>query len=188
MIPVIAVEPTEEPITLADAKLHLRVTASSEDTLINSLITTARQRAEELSMRSLVTRTLDLYVDTWPMCGFIVLPTPPVQSITSVTYTKSDGTTGTMPSSDYYLATASSKLVLKYGATWPGDELQPVEAIKVRYVAGYGAAADVPAWARHAMRLMVGHWYLNREEVTMGTVGHRVPDGAMAMLMANRAY
>lgn len=188
MIPVIAVEPTEEPITLADAKLHLRVTASTEDDLINSLIVTARQRAEELSMRSLVTRTLDLYLDVWPGCGFIKLPTPPVQSITSVTYTDVDGVTGTMSAADYYLATASGKLVLKSGASWPTAQLRGAESIVVRYVAGYGDAGDVPAWAKHAMRLLISHWYINREEVTLGTVGHKLPEAAYNMLMSNRAY
>lgn len=188
MIPIIATAPSEEPVTLTDIKLHLRVTASTEDTLLNSLITTARERCEEVSFRSLVTRTVDIYLSTWPIGGVIQLPMPPVQSITSVTYTDVDGATGTVSASSYYLATARGSLVLKPGASWPTAELQPVEGIKVRYVAGYGAAAAVPGWAKHAMRLLVAHWYMNREAITVGTVGHETPEGAMALLMANRAY
>lgn len=188
MIPVIVTAPSEEPITLAEAKLHLRVTSTAEDTLITSLITTARERCEEVSFRALVTRTVDLYLDSWPVGGVIKLPTPPVQSITSVTYTDVDGTTGTMSAADYYLATARGSLVLKSSASWPTAELQSTEGIKVRYVAGYGAAAAVPGWAKHAMRLLISHWYLNREAITLGTVGHELPEGAMALLMANRAY
>lgn len=188
MIPVIATAPSEEPLSLTEAKLHLRVSASSEDTLIGSLITAARERCEEVSARSFVTRTYDLYLDAWPTCDFIRLPMPPIASVTSVTYYDSGNAANTMSAADYYLATAGGKLVLHVGKAWPTATLRSKEAIKVRYVAGYGAATAVPAWCKHAMRLLIAHWYMNREEITLGTVGHRLPEAAMALLMANRAY
>lgn len=188
MVPVIVVVPAEEPITLAEAKLHLRVTSSAEDALLTDLIQAAREYCEMVSKRSFVTRTYDLALDAFPCCGYIKLPAPPVQSITSVTYVDSTGATQTMSSDDYYLANPEGNLVLGYGKSWPSAILRPQNAITVRYVAGYGAASAVPAWVKHAIKLMVGHWYMNREEVVLGTVGHRVPDAAMSLLMANRAY
>lgn len=188
MIARVAVAPAEEPITLTEAKLHLRVTGTAEDTLITSLIQAARERCEDVTMRSLVTRTYDAYLDCWPECGSVMLPYPPAASIVSVKYTDSTGTQGTMDSLDYYLAVARGQLVLGYGKSWPTAVLQPKEAIVIRYTAGYGAASAVPAWAKHAMKLLIGHWYMNREEVTTGTVGHQLPEAAATILRANRAF
>lgn len=188
MIAKIVVAPTEEPLTLAEAKLHLRVTSTNEDALITSLIQAARERCEDVTMRSLVTRTVDAYLDAWPESGVVNLPYPPVASIVSVKYTDSTGTQNTMNALDYYLAQGYGRLALGYGKTWPVAELQPVEAIVVRYTAGYGAASAVPAWVKHAMRLLIAHWYIHREEVTMGTVGHTMPEAALTLLRANRAY
>lgn len=188
MLPTIAVAPTEEPLSLADAKLHLRVTGSSEDALITSLIVTARERCEELSMQSLVTRTYDYYLHTWPARNAIALPMPPILSLVSLTYTTDTGATGTVPVESYYLAPQWERIVLQRGASWPTASLREYDAIKIRYTAGYGAASAVPSWAKHAMRLLIAHWFVNREEVTMGSVGHRIPEAAMSILMANRAY
>jgi uncharacterized phiE125 gp8 family phage protein len=188
MIPVITTAPTEEPLSLVEAKLHLRVTVSTEDALITSLILAARERCEELSARSFVTRTYALYLDGWPCGDSLLLPMPPIQSVTSVTYVDSAGVTQTMPSSDYYLAASGGRLVLAYGAGWPATALRGRESVIVRYVAGYGAASVVPAWCKHSMRLLLAHWYMNREEVTSGTVGHRLPEAAQEILMSNKAY
>lgn len=188
MVPLIAVEPAEEPLSLAEAKTHLRVTGSSEDALIESLIVTARQRCEELSMRSFVTRTLEYYLHSWPADGVIALPMPPIVAVASIAYTTDTGATGTVPAPSYFFAPQWERIVLQRGAAWPAVSLRPADAVKVTYTAGYGEAEDVPAWAKHAMRLLIAHWFLNREEITMGSVGHRLPDAAQSILMANKAY
>jgi uncharacterized phiE125 gp8 family phage protein len=188
MLPTIATAPSEEPLTRTEAKLHLRVTASTEDTLIDSLILAARERVEEMSSRSIVTRTYDYYLDCWPSCDFILLPMPPIQSITSVTYIDSAGVTQTMTASDYYLAASSGKLVLKTGESWPTATLRGLGSITIRYVAGYGAATASPGWAKHAMRLLIAHWYMNREEIVLGSVGHKLPEAAESLLRANKAF
>lgn len=149
-----------EPVTLAEAKLHLRVDHSVDDTLISSLISAAREECEHLLERAVSGQTLELSIDEFPADG-IKLPRPPVMSITSVTYVDEDGVTQTMASGDYYLddAQAPAWLLPAYGLDWPAARAE-ANAVKVRYVAGY---ADCPELIRAWILLRVGTLYANRE-------------------------
>src|SRR6185503_18271607 len=86
--------PAIEPVTLAGAKLHLKVDTTDDDTLITQLITTARARTEWHTQRALNTQSWILWLDCWPPCGIIEIPLPPLQSVSSVTvYAPDDSTT-----------------------------------------------------------------------------------------------
>lgn len=152
--------PTVEPVTLADAKLHLRVDVSEEDTLITSLISAAREECEHLLERAIAEQTLEVSLDEFPDDG-IKLPRPPIKSITSVTYVDPDGVTQTMASGDYYLDDAQepSWLLPAYGGAWPSTR-EEANAVKVRYVAGY---TDCPDVIRAWILLRVGTLFYSRE-------------------------
>lgn len=161
--------PTVEPVSLAEAKIDLRVDHDDDDTLIAALITAARMEAEQLARRAFVTQTLDLSLTNWPTDGRIRLPLPPVASVTSITYYKEDNTSATMSSSDYIVVTDIDPAVitLALNKTWPSDALRTVAPIRVRYVAGYGAtAASVPERYRALIRSLVLVRYESRDELT----------------------
>ncbi len=163
-------EPAEEPLDLADAKLHLRVDHTDEDDYITSLIAAARQYLEEQTWRALTTQTWRLWLSRWPSGRSILLPRPPLQSIVSVRYYDSDDTEYTFGTSDYAAAVRMTPgaLVLT-GASWPRViTLRGAEGVVVEYVAGYGDADAVPSLLKHAVRMLVGHWYENRETVVIG--------------------
>lgn len=175
--------PAGEPVTLAEAKDHLRVTSDDEDTLIRSLITAARQRMELATWRAFMTQTLRLTLDCWPGCGRIELPRPPLQSVTSVQYTLEDESVNTFAASNYITDTDSEpgQVALKTTSTsWPSATLQAVNGIQVTYVAGYGDAEDVPQVLRQGILLIVGHYYENREDVVVGSglTASRLPDAS----------
>ncbi len=89
---VLLTAPTEEPITLDEAKLHLRVEIDDDDTLILGMIKAAREYAEVVTHRRLITQTWRYYLDSWPEDkDYIEMPFPPLQSISSITYTDCDG-------------------------------------------------------------------------------------------------
>lgn len=180
--------PAAEPITLAEAKAHLRVDITDDDSLITALITAARQHVEVITRRQLITATWDLTLDTWPDGDTILVPLPPLQSVTSITYKDSAGTVYTLPTIDYIVDTAEEpgRVVLAYGKTWPSTTLYPAGAITVRFTAGYGAAAAVPQAIKQALLLMIGHWYENREAVAGGTVQREVPFAVEALLWPYR--
>ena len=154
--------PTVEPVSRAAAKRLLRLETSADDDLVDHLITASREYVERVTNRSFCTQTLDLLFDEWPS-DLIELPRGPVQSVTSVTsYTAADVAT-VMSSGDYRVDTTTdpARIALNDGAVWPSDLRSTGHAGVVRYVAGYGATSDQdsPAVLRHAILLLVGHWY-----------------------------
>ncbi len=184
--------PAEEPITLVEAKAHLRVDGSAEDTLITSLIVAARQWCEGYQNRAYVTQTWDMVLDEWPgdPCpDRIRIPLPPLQSVASVKYKGTDGIQVVMPAADYLvdLASQPGRLVLGYGKSWPTATLQPAAAIEVRFTAGYGAAAVVPETVKQAIKLLVGHLYEHREATSDDELPE-VPFAVKALLGLERIW
>jgi uncharacterized phiE125 gp8 family phage protein len=182
----VSVAPAEEPISLDEAKLHLRVDDTADDDLITALIIAARERLESVTWRSLITQTLVLTLDDWPDSNCIELPRPPLVSVSSVQYTDEDGNTSAFNSSNYLVSTAGDPgaIVLKSSAGWPTDTLQAVDGVRITYVAGYGDAAAVPQVIKQALLMIVGHWYENREEIVVaaGFTGTKVPMGAQSIM------
>lgn len=165
--------PSDEPVTLAEAKTHLRITGTDEDTYIEDfLIPTARQRLERATGRAFITTTFDLYRDDFPSGDELTLPRPPLQSVTSVKYTP-EGDSQTTFSSDNYLVDTSSKyggrLKLKRTVSWPSQTLDVLNGVVIRFVAGYGdASTDVPAPIVQAVYVDIATLYENRENVELG--------------------
>lgn len=184
MTAVLITAPTEEPVTLEEAKLHLRVDLPEDDELIEGLIAAARQWVEHYARRALVTQTWELRGDCWPGAE-IYLPWPPLASVTSVKGTDEDGNETTVSASNYVVDTGSEpgRVALKSTGNWPATDVRP-GGFAVRYVAGYGAAAAVPRVFKQSILLLVGHLYENREEVTAvsGVVPAVVPLGAKMLL------
>jgi uncharacterized phiE125 gp8 family phage protein len=161
-------EPTEEPITLDEAKQHLRVDIDDDDTYIMGLIIAARMIAEERTNRALITQTWDMIIDDFPMGDTIKLRKPCLQSVESVNYTDSSGIEHIMPDTDYVVDTNSvpGRVFLGFAKIWPVVVLQPAASVRIRFTAGYGDTADaVPQGLKNAMLLLIGNWYANREIV-----------------------
>lgn len=168
--------PATEPLTLADAKLQTHVDGTAEDDLITSFIASARSEAETRTGRALITQTWTLYLDHFPESGEIDLPRPPLQSVTSVQYIDTDGVLTTLATSEYTVDTSGElgRVHLAYDKSWPDVRIER-NAVRVEYVAGYGAASDVPEDIRSWCRLRVGDLYAHREGSVTGTVVARHP-------------
>ena len=148
--------PATEPLSLSEAKLHLRVDGSTDDALITALIKSAREFCEDYQGKKFITQTLELVLDNFPSREFIEFKAcSPVQSVTSVIYTDSDGLEKTLDPEEYIVDTDSfiNKIALGYGKTWPATTLQPINGIRIRFIAGYGIANDVPESVKWAMVL-----------------------------------
>lgn len=197
--------PDVEPVTLEEAKEHLRIidtitteippeepegeptyeTSHPDDDYIGNLIAAAREWGETYQGQSWITRTNEYYIDQWPQSP-LKLPRGPVQEIVSVTYTTSDGTEKTLDA-ETYRRDPAGRFCLVAGKTWPSDRLRNGFAIKITYKAGYGDTADaVPKRCRQAVLLMIGHWYENREEVIVGSSVNKLPDAAEMLLTQDR--
>jgi uncharacterized phiE125 gp8 family phage protein len=156
--------PAVEPLSLTDAKLHLRVDISDDDDLITALIKAARRQVEALTGRTLITSTFEWRIPRFENVFYV--PRPPLQSVSSIVYTDDDSTDQTLSTSIYGVHTQMFEgcIYLENEQEWPTDLSDIPFPITVTYVAGYGdAASNVPEDFIHAMRLMIGDWYEHRE-------------------------
>lgn len=162
---VLVTPPATEPVTLQETKQHLRVDITDDDELIAKYIVAAREYVEGITGRALITQTWDLFLDNCPkgqeINGFLL----PLQSVQNITYTGADGATHIWDSANYVVDTTRGRVILGYGKSWPSITLQPANGIKVRFTSGYGSASDVPMPIKHAILLLVGHFYEDREAV-----------------------
>jgi uncharacterized phiE125 gp8 family phage protein len=178
--------PAVEPVTREEAKAHLRVDSTDEDTLIDDLIQTAREYCEDYQNRAYLEQTWELVLDSWPDGNEIVLDKPPLQSVTSVTCYDTTGAATVWASSNYIVDTASHRLALGYGKSWPSVTLQPVAGIVIRYVVGNEEAASVSRRVRQAMLLLIGYWYGNREAGVIGSISKELEFSVHALLDMDR--
>jgi uncharacterized phiE125 gp8 family phage protein len=154
-----------EPVTLQEAKLHLRVIADladvaahPEDALIAALITAARTDCEDRLQRSLMQTTWKLEADAFP-CGVIRLERAPIISVDTLKYFDADETQQTLATSAYRLSGHRVEVV----DTWPATQPR-IGAVELVYKAGYGTTADkVPAPIKAWILLAMGDMYTNRE-------------------------
>jgi len=151
-------------IDLTDAKLHCRVDHSVEDALISSLVAAAEVAFAEDSGYVPITSTWEQAFADWP-CDYFELDRYPASAITSVKYTMSDDTEGTVDSGTYFLSTATRKprVYLKYGQSWPNATRQPGPTIRVRFAAGNASATAVPKDIIAALKVKIGELYVDRD-------------------------
>jgi uncharacterized phiE125 gp8 family phage protein len=157
--------PASEPVTTAEAKSHLRVDTSDDDTDIAAMVTAARQYVELYTGQSFIERTYR--ADLIDFADDIVLPRGPVLTISSVAYynTSSPSTLTTWAATNYQLF--YNVLKRTYGTAFPAVYPRP-DAVQITYTAGYKdhaspRAANVPEAIKQAIKQLVGDMHENRE-------------------------
>jgi uncharacterized phiE125 gp8 family phage protein len=167
--------PAGEPVSLAEAKLHLRVDSGEDDLLIGSLITAARQAAETITHRQFITARWKLVMDAFAGQAVLIHKSP-LLSVVAVEYLDMAGLVQTMPPSHYTVDAACepARLTPIFGQTWP-PTLPQIGAVSVTFDAGYGAASAVPEGIKSWIKLRVGSLYAHREEISVLTRGRIDP-------------
>jgi len=133
--------PDVEPVTVNDVKLHAHIDHDIEDDLIESWIKAARMHAEDYQSRTYYTTVYDMTFDTWP-CLPIKIPRPPLVTIDSIKYYDTDNVEYDFDLNDIHVDTNSEpgRIDLNYLVIWPTVILRSIDAIKIRFTAGYGDA------------------------------------------------
>lgn len=181
--------PTWEPVYVPEARAQCRVTDTSEDAFIASLIKAAREHCEKITGFAYSQRTMELWLEEWPECeDEIELPHPPLVSVSGVTYYGTDDTAYTLDPAYYYVNTISEpgNVHLRYLKAWPSAVLRDYNAVCVTYVCGHTRPEDVPETVKLAIRLLVGHWFENREDSITGTVNRQIENGVNRLLGIER--
>ena len=184
--------PAVEPLTVAEAKLHLRVDISDDDAYIGTLITAAREWVENYLDRTLITTQLILRAAEFPTEELELARPPMVASGTAtavvITYTLADTTTATLSTALYRVDRTSTpgNVAPIINGTWPSDVIEDANAVAVTYYAGYGpTSASVPATIRHACLMLIGHWYESRSTVLVGVTSKPLEFAVESLLASN---
>lgn len=157
--------PATEVWTLSEVKNYLKVDTSADDTLITTLLQSAREVAERYLNQALITQTITEKLDRLSN-PTIYLSVSPVISVSSFQYADSQNTTQPYNASNYIVDTFEkpARLSLAYGKTWP-TLYGNINDVTITYTAGYGAtAASVPMQIRQAILMMIADSYDNRED------------------------
>lgn len=178
--------PATEPVTVTEVETHLRLATGSENIYLGTLIAAAREYCELFQNRAYISQTWELTLDEWP-CFPIKLPMPPLISITSIKYMDYLNAENTWAASNYIVDTDSEpgRIALAYNISLPTTILRPINAVKIRYVAGYANAAAVPLRIKQAILLLIGHMYENRETVSPVEL-KEIPFAVSALLWTDR--
>lgn len=166
----LATAPAVEPIDKIQAKLQSRVDGNLEDSWFDDAISAARAYCERLCFSAFITQTWDFWLPAWPS-GRIRLPYAPLQSITTFEYTDLNETTTAVDPSTYVTRNGPTpgEIVLRFAQIWPTAVLSPAWPIHIQMVCGYGDdGTSVPPAIIHAIKMLVAHWYENREAVVVG--------------------
>jgi uncharacterized phiE125 gp8 family phage protein len=161
---VLVTPPALEPVSLAEAKAHLRVSHSDEDQIIGALVASARRIVEARSGLMLISQTWVHSLDRWPDYGVIEIPLAPVLAVEELAVYGEDDTKAVIDAAHYFadLASRPPRLLLRGSRMWPPPG-RTLNGISVTVEAGFGAtAAAVPEPLRQAMLILVAHWYENR--------------------------
>jgi uncharacterized phiE125 gp8 family phage protein len=163
--------PTIEPITLEEAKAHLKVDFDEEDSLIQIYISAARAYAEEYCNRAFLTQTIVHTLDYFPACttsnplSVFKLYRTPVQSVVSVKYKDADNVEAEVAADKLILSNIDSpaKLGKLPTFTWPETADVP-GAVTLEYVSGETTAEKVPSAIKVAIFLILAKLYEVRED------------------------
>jgi len=183
--------PAGEPVSLQEAKAHLRVDFDDDDGLIQTLIAAARQAAETITNRQLMSARWKLVMDSFPGPSLMGVPAgqpfslpghailihkSPVLNVVSINYLDMAGVLQSMPASNYTVDAACepARITPVFGQIWP-IALPQIGAVSVTFDAGYGAAASVPEGIKSWIKLRVGSLYAHREEVAALSRGRIEP-------------
>jgi uncharacterized phiE125 gp8 family phage protein len=175
---IVTTPPTIEPVTLVEAKEHLRVTEADEDSYITGLITMAREMCEEYQRRSYIETGFDFWLRAFPSGGEIVLPRSPLRVVSAVSYFTPDDTETVVDAAVYNVddVTKPGRIVRAESATWPTATLRTSKGVKISFTAGHGTlAADVPQRMIHAIKLIIADFFEQRQPIVVGTIAAELP-------------
>lgn len=153
---------TTSLVSLADAKQQLRISENYDNNNVGVMLDTARQLVESDANRAILNQTYTLYLDEFP--DTIYLPMGIIQSVTSIEYIpdgQSDFTT--YDAANYVASTGVDDGRIKPVTNWPEVETDIKDAVKVVFVAGYGATKSTKTkWAETAVLLKLTDLYYDR--------------------------
>jgi uncharacterized phiE125 gp8 family phage protein len=185
-----------EPVSVDEARQQCKVDPTldgnspptyshPDDDLIQTLITAAREHVENFTNTTCTDATYEYRCAGFGGC--IMLPRGPVDSVTSVKYLDENEQEQTLAEAVWYLDDNpwAPSIGLRKNQVWPVT-YRRADAVRVVFSGGFNSPSTVPKALVLAMKLMIGHWYRNRENAVVGTIITEIPMGAQILMMPHR--
>ena len=180
------IAPSIEPVTIVEAKTHLRVEHDGEDELIGLLIRAAREEVEAQTGLALLAQGWRLTLDAWPRDGVVLIRKHPVTEISEVTVYGPGGDPETLPGSAWHFDPRSRPARLALSDT--SMALRRLNGIEIDFIAGFGESGpDVPDSLRRAVLLLVAHWYEFRAAFDAARQPVSIPSGFSRLVASWRS-
>ena len=177
----IITEAEYEPVSLQEMKEWMRVEDSDNDNVIEALISAARQKVELDTGRLACTQVWEATIPYFPFHRTPIILSPvPIQQVTSIKYYDLDGVLQTWDDENYlFIPGEPARIQLFTDSDYPDTDEERINAIAIRYVAGYEedeyGLSVVPSLYRSAIKLLAAYWYENREAVNIGNITSELP-------------
>lgn len=155
------VAPTQEPISLQEAKDFMRILESDDDATIEAMIKSATSYAENFTNRQFETATFELFAENFTQD--IQLPKNPIKDLVSIEYMDQDGVYQVLDSANYYLYGEYDIFKVHFVKTVSHKTHK--NAIKYNFISGYD---NVPEGIKSFILVMVSTLYENRELYVIG--------------------
>lgn len=186
------------PVTLQQVKRQCEVDddITTHDTWFNEAIAEAQDVIEGMLQSTLTETYYQLTGDAWPCDGKILLPMGPILSVIGISYLDRDGNRQSLdPASAYttVLGGRSGYVIPAWNTSWPYARWT-ADSVSVEYSAGYqgagspGDASGVPKGIVRGMKMLVAHWFENREAILQGTISKEIEMGLRDVIQAYRNY
>jgi uncharacterized phiE125 gp8 family phage protein len=179
--------PALEPVSVAEAKAHLRIDGEDDDAYLTAAIVSARVYVESLARRMLIEQGWRVYFDSWPRKRIVTISVAPLIAVDAVTVYDTDGEPVVVDPDDYEVDTIACPGRLLLLTPVPAAVGRAVNGIEIDVTAGYGASSvDVPSPLRQAIMMLVAHWYEHRGAVGHDLAGEVPPHGFHALIAPYR--
>ena len=177
--------PASLPVSVTEARSQMRVEHDEDDLYISGLIDAAVAYVDAGGVlgRAMISQSWAQTGQHW--AKRVPVTMTPVQALTAVKYYDTDNALQTATLSDFRLIGGANDSYVEPVSSWPATFNRP-DALRIEVTVGYGAATDVPATIRHAILMLVAHWYENRED-SMEAKLNNVPNGFDALIGVERA-
>jgi len=171
-------DPSTPVVSTANAKAHLRVSGTADDTYIASLVLAATLFVQRYTGRLIYSQSITEYVDGFPDAREMQLHVYPIESVT-LSYRDTDDDLVVMDDDDYWAHINAKPAMLEAKSSWPSTENRR-GAVEVEI---FGGDSTTPGDIVHAIKIIVGHWYEQPDETAIN-----IPAAARALLAQHRIF
>ena len=178
--------PGVDLIELVDARRQCNIDDQGSDDMLRGIIGSVTDYLEApagILRVCLLKQTWRESLSYFPIYA-IPLSVDPLIEVQKVEYIAPGATTWSEVPADQYEvfeAVSGAWVVPLEGFSWP-DTANRVECVRVTYQAGYASADKVPRGIVQAAKLLLGHYFENREATLVGVPAQELPLGIKSLL------